>query len=111
MPRAESAVGTNFWAAGWAIDRAAASGTGVDTVHIWAYPNPGSGAPAVFLGVATYGQARSDVAALYGSRYTNSAFALNVTTLAPGVYDIVMFAHSTATNTFNNWAVVRTTVQ
>ena len=65
---------------------------------------------AVFLGVATYGQVRPDVAAIYGTRYTNSAFALQVTTLTPGVYDLVMFAHSTATNTFDNWAVVRTQV-
>jgi hypothetical protein len=111
LPSAESTVGTNFWAAGWAIDRSAASGTGVDTVHIYAYKNPGSGTPPVFLGVAIYGQSRPDVAAFYGTRYTNSAFALQVTTLTPGVYDIVMFAHSTATNSFDNWAVVRTTVK
>jgi hypothetical protein len=111
LPAAESTVGTNFWMAGWALDRAAPSGTGVDAVHIYAYKDPGSGTPPVFLGVAVYGQSRPDVAALYGARYNNSAFALQVTTLPPGVYDIVMFAHSTATNTFNNWAVVRTTVQ
>ncbi|MEO8519729.1 MAG: VCBS repeat-containing protein [Acidobacteriota bacterium] len=111
LPGAESRVSTNFWAAGWAIDRSAASGTGVDTIHIYAYKNPGSGTPPVFLGVADYGQPHSGVAQLYGTRYLNSAFALQVTTLTPGVYDIVMFAHSTATNTFNNWAVVRTTVQ
>jgi hypothetical protein len=64
----------------------------------------------VFLGAARYGQLRPDVAALYGTRYTNSAFALQVTTLPPGTYDIVMFAHSTATNAFDNLAVVRTTV-
>lgn len=111
LPSAESTVGRSFWTAGWAIDRSAASGTGVDTIHIYAYKDPGSGTPPVFLGVADYGQARSDVAALYGSRYTNSAFALQVTTLTPGIYDIVMFAHSTRTNTFDNWAVVRTTVR
>ena len=110
LPSAESRIGATSWLAGWAIDRSAASGTGVDTVHIYAYKDPGSGTPPVFLGVAVYGQSRPDVAAIYGSRYTNSAFALQ-TTLTPGVYDIVMFAHSTATNTFNNWAVVRTTVQ
>jgi hypothetical protein len=97
--------------AGWAIDRAAPAGTGVDAIHIYAYKDPGSGTPPVFLGVAVYGQSRPDVAALYGSRYTNSAFALQVTTLTPGTYDVVMFAHSTATNSFSNWAVVRMTVQ
>ena len=111
LPSAESRVGTDFWTAGWAIDRSAPSGTGVDTVHIYAYKNPGSGTAPVFLGVADYGQPHADVERLYGTRYRNSAFALRVTTLTPGVYDIVMFARSTATNTFNNWAVVRTTVQ
>jgi hypothetical protein len=110
LPSAEGHIGTTSWLAGWAIDRSAPSGTGVDTVHIYAYKNPGSGTPPVFLGVAVYGQSRPDVAALYGSRYTNSAFALQVT-LTPGVYDIVMFAHSTKTNSFDNWAVVRATVQ
>ena len=37
---------------GWALDGAAASGTGVDTIHVWAYPNPGSGAAPVSVGVA-----------------------------------------------------------
>ena len=32
-----------FVVAGWAIDLAAWSGTGVDAVHVWAYPTPGSG--------------------------------------------------------------------
>ena len=83
----------------------------MDAVHVYAYKDPGSGTAPVFLGVAAYGQSRPDVAAIYGTRFTNSAFALNVSTLTPGVYDIVIFAHSTATNTFNNWAVVRTTVR
>lgn len=112
LPSAESRVGRDFRVEGWAIDRAAASGSGVDAVHIHAYKNPGSGTPPVFLGAAAYGHARSDVAAAYGSdRYRNSGYALRVTSLTPGVYDIVIFAHSTATNTFNNWAVVRTTVE
>ena len=44
-----------FVVAGWAIDLAAWSGTGVDAVHVWAYPTPGSGATPIFLGVADPG--------------------------------------------------------
>ena len=40
---------------GWAIDLAAATGSDVDAVHIWAYPNLGSDMPAILPGVAAYG--------------------------------------------------------
>jgi hypothetical protein len=103
-----------FDVAGWSIDRAVATGTGVDSLHVYAYPNPGSGQPPIFLGVATIGFARSDVAALYGARFTNSGYNLRVNRVAvgmtPGVYSIVVHSHSTS-GAFNNLAVVRVTVQ
>jgi hypothetical protein len=103
-----------FDIAGWSIDRAEPTGTGVDTLHVYAYPNPGSGQPPIFLGVATTGFARSDVAALYGARFTNSGYNLTVDRAAvgmtPGVYSIVVHSHST-NGSFNNLAVVRVTVQ
>jgi len=105
----------SFTVAGWAIDRLAAAGTGVDTLHVYAYRNPGSGEAAIFLGVATVGFARSDVAGLYGARYTNSGYSLDVNRaasgLTPGVYNIVVHAHSTAAGAFNNFAAVRVTIQ
>jgi hypothetical protein len=82
---------------------------------VYAYPNPGSGAPPIFLGVATVGLSRPDVAALYGSRYGTSGFHLAVDRsalgLTPGVYSIVVHSHSTVTNSFNNLTVVRVTLQ
>jgi hypothetical protein len=87
---------------GWAIDRAAASGTGVDAVHVWAYPNPGSGLPAVFLGVASYGGTRGDVGSVFGAQFTNSGFFLTITSLSPGAYRLVVYAHSTVSATFND---------
>jgi hypothetical protein len=115
-PSPESTVTTpTFGISGWAIDRSAPSGTGVDTLHIYAYPNPGSGQAPIFLGVATVGIARSDVAALYGSRFTNSGYVLNINWasagLSPGVYNIVSWAHSSTTDQFNNFAVVRIRIQ
>ena len=59
-PAAGATVGPGFTVAGWAIDRTASSGSGVDTVHVYAYPNPGSGQAPIFLG-ADYGRSRPDV--------------------------------------------------
>ena len=87
---------------GWAADKGASSGTGVDAVHVWAYPNPGSGQPALFVGAATYGQPRGDVAAALGdARFTNSGFSMPLSNLAAGVYQLVVSARSTVTGTFN----------
>ena len=108
VPVAESTVTASvFGIAGWAVDRSAASGTGVDAVHIWAYHSPGSGEAPIFLGVATYGQSRPDVGAILGTRYQNSGYVLNVVNLPTGVWDIAVIAHSTATNSFDNLAVLR----
>jgi hypothetical protein len=116
VPAPEATItNRSFSIAGWAIDRAASTGVGVDAIHVYAYHNPGSGEAPVFLGVATRGAARSDVASLYGSRFTNSGYVLPVSWnsggLGAGLYNIVVFAHSTATGTFNNLAVVQVRVQ
>jgi hypothetical protein len=119
-PVAEAVITTNiFNVDGWSIDRAiestAMAGSGVDTLHVYAYPNPGSGAPPIFLGVATVGLGRPDVAALYGSRYDTSGYHLSVDRSARGLttgpHIIVVFSHSTVTGAFNNAAVVRVTLQ
>jgi glucose/arabinose dehydrogenase len=93
---------------GWAIDPGAATGTGVDAIHVWAYPNPGSGTPPVFVAVATYGLARSDVASRFGSRFAPSGYSFVMRGLAPGSYLMVVFARSTATG---EYAPVTRTVQ
>ena len=52
-PRARQDVNQPFMIAGWAADLDAAVGTGIDTLHVWAYPSTG-GAP-IFLGTPTLG--------------------------------------------------------
>ena len=111
-PSPESTIdAVPFSVTGWAIDRSATSGTGVDALHVYAYRDPGSGQAATFLAVAEPGIARSDVAQLYGSRFENSGYAVTVDPaaagLTAGVYDIVVWAHSTATNSFSAAAIVR----
>lgn len=101
---------SGFWLGGWAIDRGAATGTGVDALHVWAFPLAG-GSP-VFAGVAGYGVARPDIAAAFGSsRFTNSGYNLFINTLAPGSYNLVVFSHSTASGTFTTPRIVRVNVQ
>ena len=110
LPGNNQSVARSFMIAGWAIDLGAASGSGVDAVHVWAYPNPGSGQAARWVGAATAGASRPDVASLFGPRALRSGYNL-IGTLPAGVYDLVVFAHSTATGTFNNAQAVRITVR
>ena len=106
-PASSEAVGLVFHAAGWAADLGADSGTGVDAVHVWAYPASGS---PLFVGVASYGGSRPDVGAFFGSQFTDSAFDMTVTGLPIGTYTLVTFAHSTITGTFNQSRSVTVTV-
>jgi N-acetylneuraminic acid mutarotase len=119
-PAAEATItAPAFLVGGWSIDRTvegtAQSGSGVDTLHLYAYPNPGSGATPIFLGIATMGISRPDVGAVYGVRYDTSGYELVVDRaalgLAPGVYNLVVHSHSTVTGSFNNVALVRVTLQ
>jgi hypothetical protein len=100
LPAANAVVAQPFTVAGWALDMGAASGSGVDAIDVWAYPNPGSGAAPQYLGRAAYGGARGDLAPIFGQQFTNSGYGLSVRGLTPGVYEIVAFAHSTVSGTF-----------
>jgi hypothetical protein len=93
---------------GWAVDLAAPSGAGVNTIHTWAFP-VGGGSP-IFTGVANYGIARPDVGAIFGTQFTNSGFDLMITVLPPGTYDLAVFSQSALTGTFNTVRVVRIVV-
>jgi hypothetical protein len=100
-PQNGSSLREPFVVAGWAIDRAASAGMGVDEVDVWAYPNPGSGAAPVFLGAATLGGSRPDVGSLFGSRFTSSGYGLQVNALGSGSYRLDVSAHSSVTGAFN----------
>jgi CSLREA domain-containing protein len=101
-------VGPSFVVAGWAIDQAATKGTGIDTVHVWAYPT--TGAPPIFLGEAPYGDRRPDIGALFGEQFAGAAYRIATDGLAPGSYDIVVYPHSSVTGDFQGATVVRVTV-
>ena len=108
-PTAQQAVGQPFALGGWAADLDALSGTGIDTLHVWAYPVAG-GAP-MFVGTATAGGLRPDVAVVYGDQFRAAGYGLIVQGLAPGTYDLAVFAWSHVVGGFVPAAVVRVTVQ
>jgi hypothetical protein len=105
-PGKGSTVQRPFPVTGWAIHQAAAGGTGVDAVHVYAYPSNSSGVPTgakpVFLGAASYGAPRPDVAAVYGKQFTSSGYAVNITDLGGGFYHLVVYARSTVTGMWKN---------
>ncbi len=98
-----------FVLAGWAADLDASSGTGIDTLHVWAYPI--AGGPPLFVGTPTLNGTRPDVAAVHGDRFRESGFALVVQGLAHGTYDVAIFPWSNVTGGFAPAKVVRVTVR
>lgn len=94
-PGSGQAVAGRFVIGGWAIHEAAASGTGVNQVHIYFDGGAGSGARSV---AATYGVRRDDVAAVFGDRYRYAGyhFELDSSELSLGQHTIHVYAHSTA---------------
>ena len=82
-PQTGATVGRPFHLGGWAIDTSSATGTGIDTIHVWAFPF--SGGPPVFVGTPTLGGSRPDVAGFFGARFTPSGYNMAVP-LPPGEY-------------------------
>jgi VCBS repeat protein/FG-GAP repeat protein/BACON domain-containing protein len=100
-PAENASVRQPFTLSGWSADLTAPTGTGVNGIRIYADPNPGSGAPRMFLGDAAYGNPRPDVAAAYGARFEHSGFTYSVSNLPSGRYRFLIFARNAASNTYN----------
>jgi hypothetical protein len=90
LPEPGSTVSEQLTVAGWALDPNATSGTGIDALHVWAYPVHG-GLP-IFLGTAILGGERPDVADIYGAHALKSGYGLTVNALPSGEYDLAVFA-------------------
>jgi hypothetical protein len=65
----------------------------------------------VFLGAATLGGQRADVAAIHGERFTDSGYGLTVRDMPRGTYDVVVFAWSTVQGGFAPARTVRVKVR
>jgi hypothetical protein len=99
-----------FMVAGWAIDGAAASGGGVDIVHVYAYPLDVDGSP-VFLGQASVNGPRPDVAAAFGAQFDRAGFGLFASGLRAGRYRVVAYGRSLVAGTFAAAATADVTVR
>jgi hypothetical protein len=98
-PAAGSSVLPDVAIDGWALDDRSLTGTGIDTIHMWAFPMDQPTTP-VFLGVAQYGLARPDVGAAFGSRFSPSGYRLTASLPRFGRYLIGVYGRSTTTGTF-----------
>jgi glucose/arabinose dehydrogenase len=108
-PVAFSEVASTFLLGGWALDLGASSGSGVDTIHVWAFAADGS-VPPRFVGVPQFVE-RPDVGAYFGQQFRFAGYNMLVSTLGPGIWDLYVFAHSAVSNAFDNTKVVRVTVR
>jgi len=95
-PGRGATVPSTFLLAGWTLDFASTTDSGVSEIHAWAYPMSG-GAP-IFAGTMTRAS-RPDVAAAFGARYANAGFNI-VASLPPGSYLLALTPWSTRTNWF-----------
>jgi hypothetical protein len=102
-PSQNQTLSQNIRVSGWAIDLGATTTSGVDAVHVWAYPTDGS--TPIFVGAGTLGLSRPDVSAAFGARYNGGGFNVQGT-LPPGHYTIVVYARSSVANLFNNVFVI-----
>ena len=106
-PGQNAVLGQRFLVGGWAADFSAASGSGIDLVHVYAYPLDVPGVP-IFLGEARVGARRPDVGAYFGAAYEFTGFNLTAPVLPAGQYQIVVFGRSLVSGGFDAtaWANV-----
>jgi cytochrome c peroxidase len=108
-PAGAATVSPSLRVAGWAFDEGALSGPGIAAVHVWATRVDVPAQSPTFLGEATLGQSRPDVALVHGVRAAGSGYVLD-TVLDPGVYDVTVFAWMARTARWEDARTVRVTV-
>jgi hypothetical protein len=81
---------------GYAYDSLARNSPGIRSVSVWAFPN--AQPPGIYLGEAVLGDDRTDFARAFGlpANFNTMGYSLTVPaeTLAPGTYDLLVFANS-----------------
>ena len=109
-PGQNAVLNQRFLVGGWAADFSAATGSGIDIVHAYAYPLDTGGAP-IFLGAATVTVSRPDVAAYFGPVYARTGFNLTAPVLPSGRYQVVVFGRSLVSGRFDTAAWANVTVR
>jgi hypothetical protein len=94
---------------GWALDPQAWTGSGVGAVHVWARRRGaacsvlGAGCESpVFLGVATLGLSRPDVAAAHGAEFGDAGLALTGVLPEAGEWEITAYVWIDRTGRFED---------
>jgi glucose/arabinose dehydrogenase len=100
LPSQGARIGGPFLVAGWTFDAGAPSGTGIDTVHVWALPVSFAG-PPFFVGATSSFVDRPDVGAAFGAQFTRSGFNVVNDLPTAGVWNIYVFARSTGSRQFD----------
>jgi hypothetical protein len=104
-------VGMPFEVGGWTLDFRAQDPSMMDALHVYAFPNPGSGTPPIFLGAAQMGIARPDVASNLGiPRAVPCGWLLRVDSLPAGTYLLATYGHSRLSDSFSAVATRTITV-
>jgi hypothetical protein len=80
-------------------------------VHVWAQRTDMVEAAPQFLGTAALGGVRPDVAQVYGPTFGTAGFSLTTDVLAPGQYDITVFAWNHRTARWEDARTVPVTVR
>jgi hypothetical protein len=111
VPTPSASVGGAFTVAGWALDLAAWHGAGVGAVHVWAQRRDAAGAAPVFLGPASLGVSRPDVATAFGKQFDRAGWSLAASGLPAGVYDVTAYFWSNRTGQFDDARTVTVTVR
>jgi hypothetical protein len=110
-PSSSSSVSRSFTVAGWALDTAAWHGSGVGAVHVWAQRRDAVGAAQVFLGSASVGGLRPDLAAAFGKQFDRTGWSLSASGLVSGTYEVTAYFWSTRTDSFEDARTVTITVR
>jgi hypothetical protein len=96
--------------AGWALDPQAFTGSGIGAIHVWARRLDQPTAGPEFVGAATLGVSRPDVAAAFGPGSHSAGYQLTAT-LAPGLYELTVYAWNYRTARWEDARSVRITVR
>jgi hypothetical protein len=80
-------------------------------VHVWAQRRDVPASSEIFLGAATLGGARPDVAEIYGAQFDRAGWSLSASGLVPGTYDVTAYFWSTRTGRFEDARTVTISVR
>jgi hypothetical protein len=88
-PASSETVPTAFTVSGWALN---GSARGLRTLTVYAYPADGS--EPFYVGEGAVDSAPLDASAPFGGQFTKAPFAIDVNSLAPGTYHLLVVARS-----------------